>query len=177
MVYILVNCVITFIVCADSIGYFKVIGSHMDLTAKEAIPSKGHFFCDTTWKILRTELFSEWQIYLMLHINLHSIYWNYFIYKFDNFITIFSTKISWEKGHIVWKTFYFSCNQAALWMVPSLRPLVCPSVCLSVTPFSLCYHHHIIMKFSGVIINERIDVHASDQGQRSKVKVTSQNPI
>ena len=54
---------------------------------------------------------------------------------------------------------FFSCDQAALWMVFSVRLSVCPSVCLSVcpsvcpsvTPFSLCSHHRIIMKFSGVI--------------------------
>ena len=38
----------------------------------------------------------------------------------------------------------------------------CLSVCLSVpfTPFSLCSHHGIIMKFSGVITNDRSDVYA-----------------
>ena len=46
------------------------------------------------------------------------------------------------------------------------------SVCLSVTPFWLCSHHHIITKFSGVITNDRSDIHAKGQGQRSKVKVT-----
>ena len=46
------------------------------------------------------------------------------------------------------------------------------SVCLSVTPFWLCSHHRIIMKFSGVITSDRSDVHAKGQGQRSKVKVT-----
>ena len=52
-------------------------------------------------------------------------------------------------------------------------PSVCLSVCcLSVTPFWLCYHHRIITKFSGVITNDRSDVHAKGQGQRSKVKVT-----
>ena len=75
------------------------------------------------------------------------------------------------------KTYYvFSCDQAALWMVQSVRPSVClsvrPSVCLSVTPFWLCSHHRIIMKFSGVITSDRSDVHAKGQGQRSKVKVT-----
>ena len=45
-------------------------------------------------------------------------------------------------------------------------------VCSSVTPFSLCSHCRIIMKFSEVIANDRGDVHAKDQGQRSKVKVT-----
>ena len=62
----------------------------------------------------------------------------------------------------------FSCDQAALWMVFS----VCPSVCLSVTPFWLCSHHRIIMKFSGVITTDQGNVHAKGQGQRSKVKVT-----
>ena len=62
----------------------------------------------------------------------------------------------------------FSCDQAALWMVQSVRPSVCPSV----TPFWLCSHHRIIMKFSGVINSDKSDVHAKGQGQRSKVKVT-----
>ena len=66
----------------------------------------------------------------------------------------------------------FSCDQAALWMVQSVRPSVCPSVCPSVTPFWLCSHHRIIMKFSGVITSDKSDVHAIGQGQRSKVKVT-----
>ena len=51
-----------------------------------------------------------------------------------------------------------------------------PSVCLSVhppvTPFSLCSHRCIIMKFSWFMTNDRSDVHAKDQDQRSKVKVT-----
>ena len=67
--------------------------------------------------------------------------------------------------------YIFSCDQAALWMVQS----VCLSVCPSVTPFWLCSHHRIIMKFSGVVINDKSDVHAKGQGQRSKVKVTEVN--
>ena len=51
-------------------------------------------------------------------------------------------------------------------------PSVCPSVCLSVTPFWLCSHYRIIMKFSGVITRNQGKVHAKGQGQRSKVKVT-----
>ena len=50
--------------------------------------------------------------------------------------------------------------------------VVCPSVCLSVTPFRLCSHHRIIMKFSGVITKDQGNFHAKGQGQRSKVKVT-----
>ena len=47
-----------------------------------------------------------------------------------------------------------------------------PSICLLVTPFSLCSHHGIVMKFSGVIIIDRSDAHADGGRQRSKVKVT-----
>ena len=53
-------------------------------------------------------------------------------------------------------------------MVFSVRLSVCPSV----TPFWLCSHHRIIMKISVVITNDQSEVHAKDQGQRSKVKVT-----
>ena len=49
----------------------------------------------------------------------------------------------------------------------SVRSLFRPSI----TPFSLCSHHRIIMKFSGVITNDISDVHAKDRGQRWKVKV------
>ena len=70
----------------------------------------------------------------------------------------------------------FSCDQAALWMVQSVCLSVCLSVCPSVrpsvTPFWLCSHHPIIMKFSGVITSDKSDVHAKGQGQRSKVNVT-----
>ena len=68
--------------------------------------------------------------------------------------------------------FLFSCDQAALQMVFSVRLSVCPSVRPSVTPFWLCSHHRIIMNFSGVITNDQSKVHAKCQGQRSKVKVT-----
>ena len=69
----------------------------------------------------------------------------------------------------------FSCDQAALWMVQSVCLSVRLSVRPSVTPFWLCSHHRIIMKFSGVITNDRSDVHAKGQGLRSKVKVTEVN--
>ena len=66
---------------------------------------------------------------------------------------------------------HFSCDQAVLRTPLSARLSVRPSVRLSVTPFSLCSSHCIVMKSSGVIINDR-SVHAKDQGHRSKVKVT-----
>ena len=43
------------------------------------------------------------------------------------------------------------------------------SVCLSVTPFWLCSHHRIIMKFSGVITNDQSKVHAKLQVQQNKL--------
>ena len=49
---------------------------------------------------------------------------------------------------------------------------VCLSVCLSVTPFWLCSHYLIIMKFPGVITKDQGNFHAKGQGQRSEVKVT-----
>ena len=57
----------------------------------------------------------------------------------------------------------------------SVRLSVRPSVRPSVTPFWLCSHDRIIMKFLGVITSDRSDVHAKGEGQRSKVKVTEVN--
>ena len=73
---------------------------------------------------------------------------------------------------IMIKWFLAATKQLYEWFSPSVCLSVRPSVCLSVTPFWLCSHHHIIMKFSGVITSDRSDVHAKGQGQRSKVKVT-----
>ena len=64
-------------------------------------------------------------------------------------------------------SFLAATKQLYEWFSPS----VCLSVRLSVTPFWLCSHHPIIMKFSGVITSDKSDVHAKGQGQRSKVKV------
>ena len=69
----------------------------------------------------------------------------------------------------------FSCDQAALWMVQFVCLSVCLLVRLSFTPFWLCSHHRIIIKFSGVITNGKSDVHAKGQGQKSKVEVTEVN--
>ena len=68
--------------------------------------------------------------------------------------------------------FLAATKQLYEWFSPSVCPSVCPSVRPSVTPFWLCSHHPIIMKFSGVITSDKSDVHAKGQGQRSKVKVT-----
>ena len=102
-----------------------------------------------------------------------------FMSKDFNYLGCLSIDVSWEM-----QIYLFSCDQAALQMVfsvrlsvcPSVFPSVCPSVRPSVrpsvTPFWLCSHHRIIMKFSGVITNDESKVHAKGQGQRSKVKVT-----
>ena len=47
---------------------------------------------------------------------------------------------------------------------------------LSVTPFWLCSHHRIIMKFSGVIITDQGNVHAKGQGQRSRSRSQRSQP-
>ena len=59
--------------------------------------------------------------------------------------------------------FLAAIKQLYEWYFLSVRP--------SVTPFWLCSHHLIIMKFSGVITNDQGKVHAKGQGQKSKVKV------
>ena len=90
---------------------------------------------------------------------------SYFTY--DNFVCIWTIIIYTRNDQHIWNdkhNIIFSCDQAALWMVFSVRL----SVCLSVTPFWLCSHHRIITKFSGVITNDRSDVHAKVQGQRSR---------
>ena len=77
--------------------------------------------------------------------------------------------------HFLLIAFLAATKQLYKWYFPSVCLSVCPSVRLSVTPFSPCSHHRIIMKFSGVITMVNSDVHAKGQGQRSKVKVTEVN--
>ena len=76
-------------------------------------------------------------------------------------------------GAVNWLIYLFlaATKQLNEWYFPSVRP----SDRLSVTLFWLCSHHRIIMKCLGVITNDRSDVHAKGQGQRSKVKVTKVN--
>ena len=93
----------------------------------------------------------------------------------NNLLWILYVSVSLDKNYIkilssAWASWIFSvisCDQIALWMVFSVRLSGCPSV----TPFSLCSHHHIIMKFPGVITNDKSEVHANSWGQRLKVKV------
>ena len=82
--------------------------------------------------------------------------------------------VAWRHRASIWNDVEFlaATKQLYEWFSPSVCPSVRPSVRLSVTPFWLCSHHRIIMKFSGVITSDKSDVHAKGQGQRSKVKVT-----
>ena len=62
---------------------------------------------------------------------------------------------------------FISCDRATLFKNTSFRLLsVCMCVRPSVTPFSLCSLHRIIMNFSGVITIDRRDIHAKGQGHR-----------
>ena len=67
----------------------------------------------------------------------------------------------------------FSCGQAALRTLLSVRQSVCLSVCLSVTPFSLCSCHRIIMKFSELLPLTKVMSmqEVKVRGQRSKSEV------
>ena len=56
--------------------------------------------------------------------------------------------------------FLAATKQLYEWSSPSVCLSVRPSVRPSVTPFWLCSHHRIIMKFSGVVTNDKSDVHA-----------------
>ena len=77
-----------------------------------------------------------------------------------------------HRNHTTSPSMYiFSCDQAALWLVQSVRL----SVCLTHLFDYICSNHRTIMKFSGVITNDKCEVHAKGQGHRSKVKVTEAN--
>ena len=104
------------------------------------------------------------------------------LYLFDRF-PMWNKKMRWCIPHhfqvkrqkvkvirLVW--FLAATKQLYEWYFLSVCLSVCLSVRLSVTPFWLCSHHRIIMKFSGVITTDQGNVHAKGQGQRSKVKVT-----
>ena len=80
--------------------------------------------------------------------------------------------ITWYSGFscILW-SFLAATKQLYKWYFPS----VCPSVPQSVTPFWLCSHHRIIIKFSGVISIDQSKVHAKGQGQRSRSQRSQPN--
>ena len=85
--------------------------------------------------------------------------WHFYRYNLQ--IYYFEATCKFWKHHILF--FIISCDQAALQIVFS----VCP---LSHLFFPSSYHDEIL----GVITNDQSKVHAKGQGQRSKVKVTTQ---
>ena len=111
--------------------------------------------CDhENWQMTLKNYKTHFLCYFKLCASFHSHQWS-------------QTGVRVRKRQIRVKIDYiFICVQAAT------NTSFCLSVCLSVTPFSLCSCHRIIMKFSGVIAIDKTDVHARGQGQRSKVKVT-----
>ena len=95
--------------------------------------------------------------FLILHVNRYNCEYLFYVKRMPMFISI----------HFV--IYFLAATKAALWMVQSVRLCVCVSVCHT---FSPCFHHHIIMKFSGIVTNDRSEVNTKGLGQRSKVKVT-----
>ena len=87
------------------------------------------------------------------------------IFDFD-FIFIQLLNIFYRTKLALHSYMFFSCDQAALWMVQSVRLPVRPSVCLSFC----CSHHCIIMNV--IIANDWCNVYAKGGGEKSKVKVT-----
>ena len=101
-------------------------------------------------------------------------HWN--LKMINDFWMAFHSEKCWEYGnHILmkcglhwrWVFNIFSCFYIFLAATKQLYKWYFPSV----TPFWLCSHHCIIMKFSGVITNDQSKVHAKGRSQRSKVKV------
>ena len=93
-----------------------------------------------------------------------------------NSITVYCSSLNVNIMNHHWiVTFSAATKQLYEWYFLSVCLSVRVSVCLSVTPFWLCSHHRIIMKFSGVITTDQGNVHAKDRGQRSKVKGTEVN--
>ena len=73
------------------------------------------------------------------------------------------TSLMYQSDH--WHV--FSCEQAALRTLQSVRPSACHTFC---TMFPSSYH-----EISGVITNDSSDVHAKGQGQRSRSQRSKPN--
>ena len=162
------------------LGLVKMLMDYVRENCNTVSELSGNFKWNVPWQpwksLILTQIRRFWSpglgsnTYLYLYLNTQI---SVFVFVFENpqdeifvFVFVFDWRI-W-----VYLTNIFSCDQAALQMVFSVRLSVCLSVRPSVTPFWLCSHQRIIMKFSGVITNDQSKVHAKGQGQRSKFKVT-----
>ena len=106
------------------------------------------------WKLLRlSDIDHISSMILLVYLQLQNIYW-WCVYS--SFFAMFvSHTISWILCY--WWSLnlhlcIFSCDQAAIWLVQSVRPSVRPSVCLSVrhtffTMFPSSYHHEIFRSY------------------------------
>ena len=79
----------------------------------------------------------------------------------DAFITMALPARDVSASQFIVAAFLAATKQLYEWFSPSLCLFVRPSI----TPFSLCSHHRIIMKVSGVITNDKSDVHPKGQSQ------------
>ena len=173
--------------------WYSSFWSHFDLVKQVRFRVFKIFFriwhADVSWPPLELITFGSWSIGFP-HFGTILTWWNrpnvqfpdIFVTmygrngpKFSMFISILWYPQKWkrqilaheiypvtERGYpwLLCSQTFFSCDQAALWTIQSL--------CLSVTPFWICSHHRVITKFSEVITNDKSDVHAKGQGQRSR---------
>ena len=69
-------------------------------------------------------------------------------YKFSNFAEEPIRNVRKSVADMGFTMFFFSCHQAALWMVQSVCPSVCPSVRHTfLTMFPSLYHHEIFRSY------------------------------
>ena len=142
--------------------WFFSFKRHFDLVKRVKFWVPGHFPKKTWWRyFLLSEMGQIWGLRRFLGEPFEEMAWNFAcwcilsIYRIDLILVI-----------VCW--FLAAIKQLYEWYFLS----VCPSVRPSITPFWLCSHHRIIMKYSGVITNAQGKVRAKGQGQRSKFNVT-----
>ena len=133
---------------------------------------------DTLVFLKRSFMYIHWYYCVLHSIPLMNFTESLYVISSSRIYFQFYDVYLWDIPRCVACWFYVflaATKQLYKWYFPSVCLSVCLSVRLSVTPFSPCSHHRIIMKFSGVITMVKSDVHAKGQGQRSKVKVTEVN--
>ena len=115
------------------------------------------------WGPMNPQIFKN--LYLFPWKDLQNVFWS-------KSLSMGSLKIHMERALDPCKylpralLFLAATKQLCKWYFPSVR--------LSVTPFWLCSHHRIIVKF---ITNDQSKVHAKGQGQRSRWQRSQPNLI